>query len=61
MRIAVWQYEDPEKQAVHFRGYVKTYNENVVTRHACPKVRPNKWQATKNKKRLLRKLRKQKA
>ena len=56
MKPAVWQYEDPVKQTVHFRGYVKIYNENVVTREVCPEVRGNKWKAKEDSEKLLKKL-----
>jgi translation initiation factor 1 (eIF-1/SUI1) len=58
MKPAVWQYEDPDKQTVYFRGYVKIYNENVVTRKVCPEVRGNKWKAKEDAEKLLKKLKK---
>lgn len=58
MKPAVWQYEDSEKQMVHFRGYVKTYQGATLTRHPCAEVRKNKWQAMEDAKKLLLKLRK---
>jgi len=58
MKPAVWQYEDSEKQTVHFRGYVKTYEGATLTRHPCAEVRKNKWQAKEDAEKLLKKLRK---
>jgi hypothetical protein len=56
MKVAVWEYQDPIKQTTHFRGYVKVYKENVVTRIPCDKVRVNKSQAKKDALKLIRTL-----
>lgn len=59
MKPAVWEYEDPSKQTVHFRGYVKQYDENRVTMVACPAVRTNKRTAKLDAEKLLKKLKKE--
>lgn len=56
MKPAVWEYENPDKQTVHFRGYVKEYQGSTVIRHPCPEVRGNKWKAKEDAEKLLKKL-----
>jgi len=56
MKSSVWQYEDPVKQTVHFRGYVKTYKEATVINHPCTEVRGNKWKALEDAEKLKKKL-----
>ncbi len=53
----VWQYESPEKQTSHFRGYVLEYTDSpTVYRHVCEEVRKNKWQAKDDAQKLVKKL-----
>jgi len=56
----VYTYEDPEKQRVAFRGYVKQYSPNSpqVTIHNCAKVHYNKAKALSDAKKLIIQLKK---
>ena len=61
MKPGVYQYENVDKQTVHFRGYVKTYQGATCTHVTCPEVRTSHFAAMKDAKKLLITLRKQPA
>ncbi len=61
MKPLVYQYEDPAKQTVYFRGYVKTYQGATCTHVTCPLVRTSRLTALKDAKKLLITLRQQRA
>lgn len=56
MKPSVWEYLAPDKQTSHFRGYVKVYEGQTITRVPCDKVRLNKLQAKADSQKLLKKL-----
>lgn len=56
----VYQYEDPEKQTVHFRGYVKVYHGQRFETVSCDVVRRNRLRAICDAKKLVLKLRNEK-
>ena len=60
MTIGVWEYQDVKKQTSHFRGYVKVYKENVLTKVYSPEVRTSKLQAKKDAELLAKKLKDEK-
>lgn len=60
MKPSYWQYENPEKQTVHFRGKVLQYDgTKIVTVHSCEKVHTSKFKALEDAKKLIKKLKKQ--
>ena len=57
MKPHYYQYEDPAKQTVYYRGYVKEYtNSPTVIIHTCLTVHNNKYEALKDAERLIKKL-----
>lgn len=52
MTPSVWTYDNDT-----YRGYVKTYSRNVVTKIPCDIVRRNRLKALEDAKKLIRKLR----
>lgn len=56
MKPSVYQYEDPEKQTVYFRGYVKEYKGATVITHSCTEVWKNKYKALEDAKKLIKKM-----
>lgn len=55
----IYTYEDPTKQRLCFRGYVRQYHDSPqVTIHNCTKVHYNKAKALADAKKLIIKLKK---
>lgn len=55
MTPAVYTYENPEKQTVYYRGYVKQYQGATVITHPCSTVRHNRIQALADAKKTIKK------
>ena len=55
-----YTYEDPDKQRIAYRGYVKQYDPDCpqVTIHNCAKVHYNKAKALQDARALIIKLKK---
>lgn len=59
MKPHVYTYNDPIKQRVAYRGYVKQYDGSpTVTIHNCAKVHYNKAKALADAKKLIIQLKK---
>lgn len=51
MTPSVWTYPND-----HYRGHVRVYDKNVVTRIPCDVVRTNRLKALEDAKKLVKKL-----
>lgn len=61
MKPHYYQYEDPAKQTVYYRGYVKEYtNSPTVFIHTCPNVHKSKFLTLKEATKLIETIRKNK-
>lgn len=56
MKPSVWEYQDPVKQISHFRGYVKVYQGQSLTKVYSNEVRTKKSEAIKDAEKLLKTL-----
>lgn len=53
----VFSYQNPDKQTVFFRGYVKEYTDSpVVIQHSCGIVRTSRYEAMKDAEKLVKQL-----
>lgn len=56
MKPGFWTYENAEKQAVWFRGYVKKYHGASVEEIPCPEVQKNRQKALADAKAMIKKM-----
>mgnify|MGYP000039877309 CR=1 FL=1 len=57
MKPHVYIYEDPNKQTIWYRGFVKEYTDSPkVFIHSCVVVRRSKFEAMKDAEELIKRL-----
>ena len=60
MKPKVYQFEDPEKQTVYFRGGIVIYDGISTAQISCKQVRKNTLQAMSDAKAYIKKLKHEK-